>query len=174
MRDHNTKTEQELYEEQKFLDGFSAIKGLDSEMAGIKGDMGAQYKILKDLGWSKKDVEFAKSLEDKDVGQIISDFERKLRIARMFGHQLGRQLDLLDKDRTPQEDRAYEEGYSAGRRRQSKTNPYHPGSAEGQNWEKGIREGNELANRDLAAAMAGDEVSGEGGSEDNHPEDNDD
>lgn len=155
-RDHNAKTDQELYEEQQFLQGFQKIKALNSEMAGTKGDIGAEYKRLKDLGWTKKDVQFAQSLEDKDVGQIIADFERKLRIARMFGHQLGRQVDLFDQDRTPQEDRAYDEGFAAGRMRKSASNPYQLGSAEGQNWQKGFNAGNELANRDLAKAVSGE------------------
>ncbi|WP_235972481.1 hypothetical protein [Brucella pseudogrignonensis] len=153
-RDHNTKTEQELYEEQKFLEGFANLKSMESDMAGTKGDMNAEYKRLKDLGWSKKDYDFAKSLEDKDVGQVIADFERKLRIARMFGHQLGRQLDILDKDRTPQEDRAYDEGFAAGRRRKSATNPYQPGSQEFQNWQKGMNDGTELANKDLSSVVS--------------------
>lgn len=153
MKDHNQKTEQELYEEQKFLEGFSNIKAFESEMAGTKGDIGAEYKRLKDIGWTKKDFEFAKSLEDKDVGQIIADFERKIRIAKMFGHQLGRQLDILDKDRTPQADRAYDEGFAAGRRRKDGTNPYTPGSQEGQNWQQGMNDGTELANKDLSGAM---------------------
>lgn len=154
-RDHNTKTDQELYEEQKFLEGYAELKGLKSEMAGTKGDMGAIYKRLKDLGWTKKDIEFAVTLEDKDVGQVIADFERKIRIARMFGHRLGRQLDILDQDRTPQEDRAYEEGYANGRRRGSAANPYQPGSTEFQKWQQGMNAGTELANKDLSAAVQG-------------------
>lgn len=161
MRGHNEKTPQELYEEQQFLDGFAKIKGLVSEMAGTKSDIGTIYKRLKDIGWSKKDIEFAKTLEDKDVGQVIADFERKIRIARMFGHQLGRQLDILDKDRTPQADRAYEEGFAVGRRRGASTNPYHPGSVEFQNYQKGLNDGNELANKGLAAALEEQESSTE-------------
>lgn len=150
---HNTKTDQELYEEQKFLEGFKNIKSLESDMAGKKGDIGAEYKRLKDLGWSKKDIEFAKSLEDKDSGQIIADFERKIRIAKMFGHRAGRQLEMLDEDRTPQVDRAYDEGFAVGRRRGDASNPYHAGSQEAQNWQKGFNDGNELSNKDLAAAV---------------------
>ncbi|MEN5275812.1 hypothetical protein ABE527_02570 [Brucella sp. TWI432] len=153
MKDHNQKTEQELYEEQQFLKGFTELKDHGSKMAGTKGDMNAVYKRLKDIGWTKKDVEFAKTLEDKDVGQVIADFERKIRIAKMFGHQLGRQLDMLDADRTPQEDRAYEEGFAVGRQRKSTGNPYQPGSGEGQRWQQGVNDGTELANKDLSGAM---------------------
>lgn len=160
MRDHNTKTDQELFEEQKFLEGFGELKELRSDLAGIKGDMGGVYKRLKDIGWSKKDIEFAVTLEDKDVGQVIADFERKLRIARLFGHRLGRQLDILEEDRTPIEDKAYEEAFAAGRRRQQAVNPYQkPNSKEYQAWERGLSDGTELANKDLAAAMSdGEEV----------------
>ena len=153
-RDHNEKTEQEQYEEQQFLKNYLEIKGHRSSMAGTKGDMNAVYKRAKDLGgWTKKDFEFAQSLEDKDVGQVIAEFERKIRIARLFGHQLGRQLDLLDQDRTPQDDIAYEQGLAAGRLRKAATNPYQAGSAEFNRWQEGLAEGNAFANKDLASAM---------------------
>ncbi|WP_187967916.1 hypothetical protein [Aquibium microcysteis] len=153
-RDHNEKTQQEQYEDQQFLRGFNEIKNHESEMAGTKGEIGQAYKRLKDLGWSKKDIEFAKTLEDKDVGQVIADFERKIRVARLFGHQLGRQLELLDKDRTPQEDRAYEEGLAAGKLRKSATNPYQPGSKEFNRWQEGFAEGTKFINADLSKAVA--------------------
>ncbi|NTD85448.1 hypothetical protein G6M23_05525 [Agrobacterium tumefaciens] len=155
-RDHNEKTEQEQYEDQQFLKGFTELKDITSEMAGMKGDMNAVYKRLKDLGWSKKDYEFAKTLEDKDVGQVIADFERKIRIAKLFGHQLGRQLELNVTDRTPQADRAYEEGLAVGRLRKSTSNPYHPGSEEYQAWQKGMNEGTAFINKELAAEVAPD------------------
>lgn len=155
-RDHNEKTEQELYEEQQFLKNFLDLKSLRSDMAGTKGDMNAVYKRAKDIGgWTKKDFEFAQSLEDKDVGQVIAEFERKIRIARLFGHQLGRQLDLLDQDRTPEDDRAYEAGLAAGRLRKAASNPYQPGSTQFQRWQEGFNEGTAFVNKDLAAAVNG-------------------
>lgn len=157
-RDHNEKTPQEQYEDQQFLRSYQEIKQHESEMAGTKGEMGQAYKRLKDLGWSKKDIEFAKSLEDKDVGQVIADFERKIRIARLFGHQLGRQLELLEKDRTPQEDRAYDEGLAAGKLRKSATNPYQPGGKEFNRWQEGLADGTKFINADLSKAMAANEV----------------
>lgn len=155
-KDHNEKTPQELYEDQQFLRGFSELKAHKSDMAGTKADMGAVYKRLKDLGWSKKDVEFALTLEDKDVGQVIADFERKIRIAKLFGHKLGRQLDILD-DRATEEDRAYDEGLAAGRLRKDATNPYSPGSSKFQSWQKGFNDGNEFINKDLASAVGSSE-----------------
>ncbi|MCO5730134.1 hypothetical protein [Rhizobium sp. SSA_523] len=154
-KDHNQKTEQELREEQKFLQGFTDIKSLRSEMASTKADMGAIFKRLKDIGWTKVDIDFAFSLEDKDVGQVIADFERKIRIAKMFGHQLGRQLELLDKDRTPQQDRAYEDGLAAGKLRRANNNPYHAGSKEADAWQRGFNEGHEFINRDMDGAVNG-------------------
>ena len=154
-KDHNQKTEQELHEERVFLNGFTELKSYRSEMATTKADMGATYKRLKDLGWSKKDIEFAFSLEDKDVGQVIADFEQKLRIARMFGHQLGRQLELLDKDRTPQDERAYEDGLAAGKLRKPGNNPYAIGSSSYDAYQRGMNDGTEFINKDLAEAVNG-------------------
>ena len=152
-KDHNQKTERELFEEQQFFANFNQIKEYRSDMAGIKGEMSGLYGRLKDLGWSKKDVEFAMSLEDKDVSEVIRDFENKLRIARMFGHQLGRQLDLLDADRTPADERAYEEGRAAGMRRASNSNPYGMNTESGQAWQRGFNDGNELINKELSEAV---------------------
>lgn len=154
MQGHNEKTPQELYEEQQFLKAFSELKSHKSDMAGTKGDMGAIYKRMKDMGWTKKDFEFAESLEDKDVGQVIADFERKIRVAKMFGHKLGRQLDILDQDRTPQDDIAFEEGLAAGKLRKPATNPYQPGSKEFNRWQEGLAEGTSFINRDLAAEIS--------------------
>lgn len=155
-RDHNEKTEQELYEDQQFLKGFHELKAHRSEMAGTKGDMNAVYKRMKDMGgWTKKDFEFAQSIEDRDIGQVIAEEERRLRIARMFGHPLGRQMDLLDQDRTPQADIAYEQGLAAGKLRKSATNPYHAGSVEFNRWQEGLAEGNAFINKDLSAAVNG-------------------
>lgn len=152
-REHNEKTPQELYEDQQFLKGYAEIKGHNSEMAGTKADMGAVYKRLKDLGWSKDDIKFAESLEDKDVGQVISSFERKIRIARLFGHRLGRQLDILQTDNATEADRAYEEGRQAGLLRKTNINPYQIGSEKYDAWQKGNNDGHAFINQDLKAAM---------------------
>jgi hypothetical protein len=152
-RDHNEKTDQELYEDQQFLRGFGELNGLRSDMAGTKGDMNAVYKRLKDLGWSKKDLEFAQSLEDKDVGQVVADFERKIRIAKLFGHRIGRQLDLLADDKTPEVDRAFEAGRAAGVLRKTVANPYQPGTAEYERWEDGNKDGHQFINKELGAAV---------------------
>jgi hypothetical protein len=157
-KDHNQKTEQELHEERVFLNAYTDLKGHKSDMASTKGDMGAIYKRLKDLGWSKADVEFAFTLEDKDVGKVVAEFERRIRIAKMFGHQIGRQIDLLDKDRTPQDERAYEEGLAAGKLRKSASNPYQPGSEEFQRWQEGMNEGTAWINAETDKAVNGEQA----------------
>ncbi|MDR6954180.1 hypothetical protein J2X65_003548 [Ancylobacter sp. 3268] len=152
--EHNEKTQQEIWEDQKFLDTFGEIKRLESDMASTKGDIGAALKRLKDMGWTKKDLEFAKTLEDKDVGQVVADFERKIRIAKLFGHRIGRQMSLLDEDPASQDERAYQAGFAAGRLRKQIANPYQPSTREFERWEDGIRDGNKLVNKELAGAMA--------------------
>ncbi len=150
---HNEKTAQELYEDQQFLKGYADIKKSQSEMAGTKGGMNAVYKRLKDLGWSKKDIEFAQSLEEKDVGQVIADFERKIRIAKLFGHRIGRQMSLLNNDGASEGDRAYEEGRLAGMLRKANLNPYPMGSESYSEWQRGNNDGHAFINQDLQTAI---------------------
>ncbi|MDQ0422356.1 hypothetical protein J2045_003404 [Peteryoungia aggregata LMG 23059] len=151
---HNEKTQQENYEDQQFLKGYADIKKAQSEMAGTKGGMNAIYKRLKDLGWSKKDIEFAMSLEEKDVGQVIADFERKIRIAKLFGHRIGRQMSLINGDGATEADRAYEEGRLAGMLRKANLNPYAAGSEGYDAWQRGNNDGYAFINQDLKAAIA--------------------
>jgi hypothetical protein len=158
---HNEKTAQELYEDQQFLKGYTDIKSHESAMAGTKGDLGAVHKRLKDLGWSKKDVEFAKSLEEKDVGQVIADFERKIRIAKLFGHRVGRQIDLLKSDSATEADRAYDEGRLAGMMRKPNVNPYAMGSEKYDAWQRGNNDGHAFINEDLQSALKAAKVGSE-------------
>lgn len=150
---HNEKTPQELYEDQQFVKGYTEIKAMQSEMAGTKADMGAVYKRLKDLGWTKADIKFVQSLEDKDAGQVIADFERKIRLAKLYGHQIGRQIDLLANDGATEADRAYEAGRRAGMMRKANINPYKMGSEQYDAWQRGNNDGHAFINQDLKVAV---------------------
>ncbi|OCJ12492.1 hypothetical protein A6U86_05575 [Rhizobium sp. AC27/96] len=154
---HNVQTEREQWEEQQFHNGFRQIKELNSDMAGTKGEIGGVYKRLKDVGFTKADIKWAQELEEKDASEIIATMERRLRIARMFGHRVARQLDILEKDRTPAEDAAYEDGLAAGKGRKANANPYDTGSIQGQRWQAGFNDGTEFINKDLDSAVNGEE-----------------
>ena len=149
----STGNSQEQYEEQQFVKSYSELKLLESKGAGIKADMGVIYSRLKDMGWSKQDFVFARSLQDKDVGEVIADLEKKIRIARVMGHPLGRQLSLLDSDPASEDEKAYEEGYLCGKLRKENRNPYDIGSDKGQGWQRGFNEGNSFVNQDLSAVI---------------------
>jgi ribosome modulation factor len=148
--EHNS---QEIYEDQQFLKAFTELKTLESKGAGIRADQGAVYNRLKDIGWTKKDFEFAKWLQDKDVGEVLADLKRKERIARLMGHPLGRQLSLLDSDPATEEERAFQEGYSAGKLRKDNKNPYDTGSDKGQAWQRGFNDGAAFINQELKDAV---------------------
>lgn len=150
---HNVQTEQEQYEEQQFHRGLGDLRSLNSDMAGTKGEIGGVYKRLKDVGFTKADMKWAMELEDKDASEVIATMERRLRIARMLGHRVARQLDILDKDRTPAEDAAYEDGLAAGKRRKANSNPYDPSSIQGQRWQAGFNDGTAFINKELDVSV---------------------
>lgn len=153
---HNVQTEREQWEEQQFLNGFSQIKGMKSEIAGTTGEIGQVYKRVKDAtGFTKADFKWAMELEDKDASEIVATMERRLRIARMLGHRIARQIELFDQDRTPAEDIAYEDGYTAGKLRKDNANPYDTGSPKGQRWQAGFNDGTAFINKDLDSVING-------------------
>lgn len=182
-------------QERAFIREFSAIKEAEAEMAEQKGVLSGVYKRLENAGFTKDDVKWAKDLEKKNVSEVVATMRRRIAIATIMGHAVGRQMDIFEKDRTPLEDAAYLEGLGAGRMRKANANPYGMETAAGQNWQKGFNEGTAEANQALAEALndniikAGHESSedgegadsteaevekAEGAEEDGDGEDNDD
>lgn len=158
-------------QERAFIREFTAIQETETEMAESKGVLSGIYKRLENAGFTKEDVKWAKELQKKNVGEVVATMKRRLAIATIMGHAIGRQMEMFEKDRTPLEDAAYLEGLGAGRMRKANANPYGMETAAGQNWQKGFNEGTAEANQALAEALndnlikAGDESSedGEGG-----------
>ena len=158
-------------QERAFIREFGAIKEAEAEMAEQKGVLSGVYKRLENAGFTKDDVKWAKDLEKKNVSEVVATMRRRIAIATIMGHAVGRQMDIFEKDRTPLEDAAYLEGLGAGRMRKANANPYGMETAAGQNWQKGFNEGTAEANQALAEALndniikAGHESSedGEGG-----------
>ncbi|MEC9244642.1 MAG: hypothetical protein VYB05_07720 [Pseudomonadota bacterium] len=150
---HNSD-EQDQLAEQTFLRVFNEVKEGKSDIGERMADINEAYKSLKPHGYTKADIKFAMELEEKDAGDIIATMQRRIRIAKMFGHGLARQFDMFEEDRTPIEERAYEEGLAAGKLRKGQgANPYDATSAAGQAWLKGEAEGNAFANKDLSHVM---------------------
>jgi hypothetical protein len=156
----NGQTEREQWEEQTFLNSFRQIKEHKSEIAGTMGEIGGIYDRIKNIGFTKADVKWAMELDEKDATEVIATMARRLRIARMFGHGVARQIEMFD-DRTPADERAYGEGLAAGKLRKDAGNPYGADSPQGQAWQRGMNDGTEFINKDLASQFeepSGDEI----------------
>lgn len=147
---HNSNDE---YVEQVFHDTLGTIKQDKSEIASIMVGIKDAYDKAKGVGIPKSVFKWAQELEDKDINEVIRDLEWKIKVARWLGHPLGRQLDLLDTDRAPAEERAFAEGMAAGKGRKENANPYGGDSAMGREWQRGFNEGTAFANKDLSAAL---------------------
>jgi hypothetical protein len=155
----NEASEREQFEEQRFLNAFRQIKGMKSEIGESMAEIKDIYKGLKPLGFTKGDITWAFELEEKDAGDIIATMQRRIRIAKMLGHGLARQIDLFGEDRTPLEDRAYDEGLAAGKLRKDMASPYGLDSEAGQAFQRGINDGTAFVNKDLSAQFdASDEL----------------
>lgn len=159
---HNSEREQ--FEEQTFLNGYRQIKGIKSAIAGEMGESAAVYKRLKELGFTKGDVKWAFELEEKNAAEVVATMARRLRIAKMLGHGIARQVEMFDADRTPVEDRAYDEGLAAGKlRKDMRENPHDMSTDAGQAWQRGFNDGTAFINKALADELikADDPFAGE-------------
>lgn len=140
-------------QERAFIREFTAIHDAESEMAEQKGVLSGIYKRLENAGFTKDDVKWAKELQKKNVSEVVATMKRRIAIATIMGHAIGRQMEMFDKDRTPIEDAAYLEGLGAGRMRKANANPYGMETVAGQSWQRGMNEGTAEANAALAEAM---------------------
>lgn len=151
-KDHNGETQDELLRKQQFFKLFGELQNKNSDAAGIKGEINGIYQRAKAFKISKGAFKFALTLQDKDTSEVIADLEEKLWVARNMGHSVGRQFNLFE-DKTPQDERAYQEGHAVGAMGGENKNPYDAGSPEGQAWQKGMNEGNTFRNETFKAAI---------------------
>ncbi len=140
-------------QERAFLREFTALQEAETEMAEQKGVLSGVYKRLENAGFTKDDVRWAKDLQKKNVSEVVATMKRRLAIATIMGHAIGRQMEMFDNDRTPLEDAAYLEGLGAGRLRKQNHNHYGMETLAGQAWQKGFNDGTAEVNAALSEAM---------------------
>jgi len=138
----------ELTEEHRralFFHHLGRIKRQKEVVATATADLRNIYKVAKAEGFSKKDVDFAISIEATDDEILIQERRRQAMIARWMQAPLGLQGDLLDAvDLSPAADRAREAGKIAGMKGQTCIAPYADGASEqAQAWIAGWHMGQE-------------------------------
>jgi hypothetical protein len=153
MKGHNEMTEEEMIEQQAVLRTLREVRDGKSEIAEMMGSINEAYKIAKPYGYTKADIKWALSLDEKDSGEVIEEMQRRIKLAKMLGHGLGRQIELFP-DRTPVVDKAYEQGLAAGKLRKSNSNPYDHSSEQGQAWQRGMNDGTEFINKELGEVIS--------------------
>jgi hypothetical protein len=123
--------------------------GIDVK-AALKADgfTVAQMKIADEMTTMKGEARQTQAVRDR------------LKVAFWIGHAMGRQLSLFEEpDRTPIDDRAYEEGKTAGLEgRTMSTSRFAPGSPANERWITGWHDGQEIITRGGIAAIEGSDA----------------
>lgn len=107
------------------------IVALRQKLASINGEIRSAFKMAKAEGFTKKEIDFAISLEDDEDDKIQKERQRQNQIARWLGVPLGTQGELSlepEPDRRPIEERAAAEGKRDGMKGGSLVPPYAPGT----------------------------------------------
>lgn len=141
-------------QERAFIVNYPRLVEAEAEMAASKGEMAGIYKALEAAGFTKDDIKWWNKTKATNVGEALETMKRRIGLTRLMGHGLGRRMDLFDKDRTPIEDAAYEEGRAVGLIGGDNINPYGMETVAGQNWQRGLNEGHAERNKILAEAMS--------------------
>ena len=109
-----------------FFHHLGRVSALKEKVASASGELRAAYKSAKADSFTKKDIDFALSLENDEDEKMVEQRRRETEIAAWCGHPIGTQADLFDAtDRTPLVERAAAEGRKAGAEgASSSANPY--------------------------------------------------
>ena len=108
-------------------------KVLDKQWKDIKAALKADgHKVIQ--------MQIAQSLSGsaKKEAKVYGEVEDRLKVARYIGHKLGAQYDLFAQpDRTPGDERWYDEGKQASMENQPKSPPHAPGTVAYTKWMEG-------------------------------------
>lgn len=108
-------------------------KVLDKQWKDVKAALKADgHKVIQ--------MQIAQSLSGsaKKEAKIYGEVEDRLKVARYIGHKLGNQYDLFAQpDRTPGDERWYDEGKQASMENKPKSPPHAPGTVAYSKWMEG-------------------------------------
>lgn len=132
-----------------FVQNLTKIERLKEAMASASGELRAAYKTAKADGFAKKDIDYAIALRKDEDDKLIDSRRRETMIARWMNHPIGTQPDLFDGvDRTPSEDRAFEDGKLAGMEGKICQPPHDPSVPQHGRWLEGWHAGQAALIRD--------------------------
>jgi ribosome modulation factor len=143
--DHNKPTPRELTDEQKQKLFFVHQKGYKAALE-VKQKADADFKnkckTIKADGIAVSEIKLSLMEPEKFEARVREDVESYSRVARWLGSPIGTQLQLLDEpDRTPGDDRAYEDGKRAGMRGEDCKAPFAQHLPQANRWREGWHAG---------------------------------
>ncbi|WP_157632729.1 hypothetical protein [Hoeflea sp. 108] len=122
------------------------VRSAQDALKKLKKTAKADGLVMADLDYMAR----CAALEDPDI--VPAEILRRAEIASWFALPVNFQPDMFV-DRTPLEDRAFEEGKAAGLLGKGPEAPYDAASAAGQAWLQGWHEGQRIMREDLQSAM---------------------
>lgn len=132
----------QLSDEQRtalLLQACAKVEAQQAKAAEITANIRNIRKTAKADGISPAELNYALHLRKVDPDEASSLFRQQIQIAKWLNHPIGKQAELFDADRTPIEDRAYEEGKVAGLEGLVAKSPYD--AVAGQKWMDGWHAG---------------------------------
>lgn len=117
----------------------SQVEKKQEAIAALTADIRNIRKTAKADGISPAELNYALHLRKADPDEAVALFRQQVQIAQWLAHPIGKQASLFDADRTPLEDRAFDEGKAAGLAGESAKPPYD--AVPGQKWMDGWHSG---------------------------------
>lgn len=132
---------------------FNAIEAQKTVVKSAQDVLKKLRKTAKADGVVMADLDYmARCAALEDPGIVPAELTRRAEIASWFALPVNFQPDMFT-DRTPIEDRAFEEGKTKAQRNGDPVPPYSAESAAGQAWMNGWHEGQRIMREDLQRIM---------------------
>ena len=130
-----------LQKQVLFVTGLQKLERLIQAVKVAGNAVKAQRKVMKGDGFPKEEVDYALFLRRSDDTTVREDAASRDRAAKYLAHPIGHQFTLLDEDRTPASDRAFEDGKVAGIAGETCSPPHAPDTEKATRWMEGWQEG---------------------------------
>jgi ribosome modulation factor len=143
--DHNSQRPEEMTDEQRQALFFNHQKAYAKALAEKKeadADFKNTCKLIKAEGSKISDIKLSLLEPEKFEAQVRDEVESFQRVARWVGSPLGTQLSLIDEpDRTPGDERAFEDGKRAGMKGEDCKAPFANHLPQANKWREGWHAG---------------------------------
>lgn len=138
----------------RFFTHMNPIWELEQQRVEIVAQITKAKRTAKADGFESYEINQGLEIRKAEKPETVDNqMARKMAVLKFMNQPAGYQFNFLDEDRTPDTERAYNEGISAGLREETPNNPFGQGTPQYGAYEDGWRDGQDQLGSEMQKRM---------------------